>query len=196
MPLAFPSLSHGTLAFGFFNIESDMLLLDRTFFFAGDFCRGVAALAEAPALRETVWPGTVIDSPEDVGDLMGAIHGVRTTGFIGAVYRRFPFPQRPEEFKQNPQGWKTRALMEELIAPFGRRIEVRAVPEADGAKIAIGGYRFSRAVFHRLLDYVRRGGYPQWRTETPPAEVAAMIAAVRRSPRPLFAGARFEGGPP
>jgi hypothetical protein len=26
MPLAFESLSHGTIAFGFFNIESDMLL--------------------------------------------------------------------------------------------------------------------------------------------------------------------------
>ena len=29
MPLAFESLSHGTIAFGFFNIESDLLLLDR-----------------------------------------------------------------------------------------------------------------------------------------------------------------------
>jgi len=28
MPLAFESLSHGTIAFGFFNIESDMLLLE------------------------------------------------------------------------------------------------------------------------------------------------------------------------
>jgi hypothetical protein len=31
MPLAFQSLSHGTITFGFFNIESDMLLLDRYF---------------------------------------------------------------------------------------------------------------------------------------------------------------------
>ena len=34
MPLAFESLSHGTIAFGFFNIESDMLILDRYFLFA------------------------------------------------------------------------------------------------------------------------------------------------------------------
>jgi len=27
MPLAFPSTSHGVIAFGFFNIETDMLLL-------------------------------------------------------------------------------------------------------------------------------------------------------------------------
>ena len=35
MPLAFESLSHGTVPFGFFNIDSDTLLLDRYFFFAG-----------------------------------------------------------------------------------------------------------------------------------------------------------------
>lgn len=33
MPLSFESRSHGPVAFGFFNIESDMLLLERTFFF-------------------------------------------------------------------------------------------------------------------------------------------------------------------
>lgn len=196
MPLAFTSLSHGRIAFGFFNIESDMLLLDRIFFFAADFCRGVVELARAPILRETTWPGTAVALPEDVGDLMGAIHGVRFTGFIGAVYRRFPFPPRPEGFKQNPEGWRTRAVMEELIAPFGRRIDVAAVPDADGAGIAIGGYRFSRAVFHQLLDYVRRGGYPRWRDEAPPAEVEEMLAAVRCSRLPLFAGWQFSGGPP
>lgn len=37
MPLAFESISHGTLPFGFFNIESDMLLLDHYFFFASDY---------------------------------------------------------------------------------------------------------------------------------------------------------------
>jgi hypothetical protein len=29
MPLAFESISHGTIAFGFFNIDSDMLLLEQ-----------------------------------------------------------------------------------------------------------------------------------------------------------------------
>ena len=32
MPLAFESLSHGTIAFGFFNIDSDMLLLEKSAF--------------------------------------------------------------------------------------------------------------------------------------------------------------------
>ena len=57
MPLSFHSLSHGTVAFGFFNIESDMLLLDRYFFFATDFCAHVSDLAEsgAPGAYEAVW---------------------------------------------------------------------------------------------------------------------------------------------
>jgi len=90
MPLAFESLSHGTLAFGFFNIESDMLLCDRYFFFADDFCRQLTQMADAAGRSdyETKWPLFAIDRPETVGDLMGAIHGVRFTGFIGAVYRQ------------------------------------------------------------------------------------------------------------
>ncbi|MBC8441147.1 MAG: hypothetical protein H8D87_15855 [Deltaproteobacteria bacterium] len=37
MPLSFTSKSHGNIAFGFFNIESDMLLLEKYFFFADGF---------------------------------------------------------------------------------------------------------------------------------------------------------------
>ena len=32
MPLSFSSTTHGNIAFGFFNIESDMLLLENYFF--------------------------------------------------------------------------------------------------------------------------------------------------------------------
>ena len=45
MPLAFDSLNHGTIAFGFFNIEIDMLLLENLFFFADRFCGAVAELS-------------------------------------------------------------------------------------------------------------------------------------------------------
>jgi hypothetical protein len=37
MPLAFDTLSHGKIAFGFFNIESDMLLLEQYFLRQGLF---------------------------------------------------------------------------------------------------------------------------------------------------------------
>ena len=92
MPLSFESLSHGTIAFGFFNIESDMLLCDRYFFFADDFCARIGQIAEHagdPDYR-TIWEIHTIDIPEKIGDLMGAIHGIHFTGFIGELYRRFP----------------------------------------------------------------------------------------------------------
>ncbi len=46
MPLEFQSLSHGPIAFGFFNIESDMLLLEHYFFFASEFCKYISDLSE------------------------------------------------------------------------------------------------------------------------------------------------------
>ena len=52
MPLLFKSRSHGQLPFGFFNIEIDMLLLDRSFFFAEEFCRAVVELARTVAAGE------------------------------------------------------------------------------------------------------------------------------------------------
>ena len=110
MPLAFDSLSHGTIAFGFFNIESDMLLCDRYFFFAEDFCRNIADMADRGGDQDyqATWPVWLIETADDIGDLMGAIHGVRYTGFIGELYRRYPFPPQTEKFKQNPEGSRTR----------------------------------------------------------------------------------------
>ncbi|MCA1793126.1 MAG: hypothetical protein LC660_04495 [Desulfobacteraceae bacterium] len=54
MPLSFDSASHGPAAFGFFNIESDMLLLERFFFFCDDFCTWITSLADqaSPALLD------------------------------------------------------------------------------------------------------------------------------------------------
>ena len=111
MPLAFDSLSHGKIAFGFFNIETDLLLLNRYFFFASDFCRHLMKAAEG--LREGKWEAAwEVYSLEEaaVGNLMGAIHGFDLRGFIGEVYRLFPFPEDPEGFKQNPEGYRDPAL--------------------------------------------------------------------------------------
>ena len=46
MPLLFESLSHGEIPFGFFNIETDMILLNNYFFFASDMSDHVVKLAE------------------------------------------------------------------------------------------------------------------------------------------------------
>ena len=97
MPLAFDTTSHGRVAFGFFNIESDMLLLENLFFFADRFCEHVIRLAENRRDQpfQQQWVGYEISNKNDIGDLMGAIHGITRDGFIGTVYGHFPFPVKP-----------------------------------------------------------------------------------------------------
>ncbi len=60
MPLAFKSESHGTIAFGFFNIHSDLLLLDHYFMFATDFCETIYELISSEQIKVTV-PAYIIE---------------------------------------------------------------------------------------------------------------------------------------
>jgi hypothetical protein len=194
MPLAFESLSHGTIAFGFFNIESDMLLCDRYFFFANDFCAQVAAIAaHAEEHRyQTVWHVQTIANAEEIGDLMGAIHGVRFTGFIGELYRRFPFPQQPAEFKQNPDGAQTQTLVTEIISKYARDKQIQLVVDNGKMETAIGPYHFNRAQFQELIKYVWRGGYPRWKNDTRPAYVTEMKNKILLNNRGVFSDIDFE----
>lgn len=194
MPLAFESESHGTVAFGFFNIQSDMLLLDRYFLFATEFCKYISVLAacgEQDPCAST-WEVFHIADPEDIGDLMGAIHGIRHTGFIGETYRRFPFPADPEDFRQQPDGYENRDVFVAMIGKYGVAREIRVQADPDGGAVNIGEYRFTRPWFHRLLNYVWRGGYPRWKDDVRPDYVTAMKQAVEKSLHPLFKGAAFE----
>jgi len=190
MPLTFDSLSHGTIAFGFFNIESDMLLLDRYFLFADEFCKYAADIAENAGGKnyQAAWQVRIIRTAEAIGDLMGAIHGVRYTGFIGELYRCFPFPPRVQDFKQNPQGFKTQSQVVEIIANYAERLEILVAVKTAGAEIHIGAYRFSRSQFQALIDYVWRGGYPRWQDEIRPAYVTAMRDKILRNCRGIFEG--------
>lgn len=170
MPLAFPSRSHQTIAFGFFNIEIDMLLLERLFFFADDFCRAVPQLLNE---GEAWMDGWRIEVRSKIGNLQGAIAGTDLSGFIGATYAKFPFPARAEDFRQNPQGHRNRALARELIQQYGRDEQIRLRREADS--IAVGEYAFNQPVFSDLIAYVDRGGYPRWKNEIRPAYVREMV---------------------
>ena len=193
MPLTFESLSHGTIAFGFFNIESDMLLCDRYFFFAEDFCRNISDLAErgGDQVYQANWPVWFIQASDDIGDLMGAIHGVRYTGFIGELYRRFPFPRQPEDFKQNPAGYRTRESVRRMISRYGLEIDIQVAVDPDQMATAFGSYHFNRRQFQELLKYVWQGGYPRWKDDIRPGYVLNMNRKIQSNPSGIFKHIEF-----
>jgi len=194
MPLAFDSLSHGTIAFGFFNIDSDMVLLDRYFFFATEFCAHISDMAadQGESASNTHWKVNYIADPNDIGDLMGAIHGIRYSGFIGEVYRRFPFPANPSEFKQKPDGFENRAIMESIIGKFARAVSIPVTVGERAGEVSIGVYGFTRASFHQLINYVWRGGYPCWKDEIRPDYVVAMKEKIEQNGYGLFKDIAFD----
>ena len=194
MPLSFDSVSHGTVAFGFFNIESDMLLCDRYFLFATDFCNYIGKLAENvdAGTHQVMWQVHFIESPEDIGDLMGAIHGIRFAGFIGELYLCFPFPSQSEDFKQKPEGAQTQARVLEIIENYARRWKIAVTVSPDRNEIELGIYRFNRIQFQELIKYVWRGGYPRWKGDIRPGYVIEMKDKIQKNRKGIFTDIVFE----
>ena len=190
MPLAFESLNRGTVAFGFFNIETDLLLLQQYFFFADDFCGHLVRMAEDKRQEryETAWPVYPIDDPRKIGDLMAAIHGIRYTGFIGEVYKQFPFPKREAEFKQKPEGFRNRAWMISLLERWAVSETVAVRVDQEKETVSIGEYLFTKEVFHELIQYVWVGGYPRWKEEIRPDYVMKMKGLLAKSNSWLMKG--------
>jgi hypothetical protein len=188
MPLAFNSISHGTIAFGFFNIESDMLLLEHYFFFASHFCRYVEDIVEWDNEKPyvTTWPVSYIESSEAIGDLMGAIHGIRFSGFIGELYKRYPFPKHDVDFKQNPMGYQTQSIVTNFIANFAETRKISVTISNESQEVYIGNYRFNCLQFQELIKYVWRGGYPRWKDEIQPGYVTQMRNKIMNNPKGIF----------
>ena len=179
MPLAFPSLSHGTVAFGFFNIETDMLLLESLFFFADRFCAAVTEIAgKAEHVARTTFPGWRIDTPRMTGNLHGAIRGTDLSGFIGRTYERFPFPSEPKGFKQKPDGEKNQAEIRKMIEEFGRPETIVVEWDPTDSTAGICEFRFHPDALARLIAYVEQGGYPRWKDEIRPQYVREMTEAL------------------
>ena len=190
MPLEFQSISHGKIAFGFFNIETDMILLNQYFLFANDFCDYISEIAEIPLkeIYESSWDIYLIENNVDMGNLMGAIYGIDLRGFIGEVYKLFPFPKHPEDFKQNPEGFKNRILIDELIQKFAKRLNISFVIHQKDDKIGIGEYFFDRTSFQELIKYIWLGGFPRWKDGIRPDYVLKMKGMIEKSKNPLFDG--------
>ncbi len=193
MPLEFKSLSHGKIAFGFFNIETDMILLEHYFFFARDFCGHISKIAEAPLkeIDDSSWDIYLIENNLDMGNLMGAIHGIDLRGFIGEVYKLFPFPKEGEKFKQNPEGFKTQSLIEKLIQTYGKKTNIQLLIHPGDDKIGIGEYLFNKTSFQELIKYVWLGGFPRWKDGIRPDYVLRMKQMIEQSKSPVFDGLMF-----
>ncbi|MCP3872573.1 MAG: hypothetical protein GY699_05370 [Desulfobacteraceae bacterium] len=189
MPLSFRSQSHGNIAFGFFNIESDMLLLENHFFFADKFCDWIKTMAneDDAGLKKFEYQVYTISDPNDVGDLMGAIHGIRFKGFIGELYKLFPFPADPKDFKQNPKGYQTQDVVKSQIEGISKKtkIFIEFLPEE---KVCIGPYLFEKSVLYELIQYVWQGGYPLWKNEVRPQYVVEMKKCIQKTNNIFFKG--------
>jgi hypothetical protein len=190
MPLAFDSKSHGKIAFGFFHIESNMLLLGNLFFFANRFTEMVIDLSMRTSqtpFKANVEGYEIFDS-RDIGDLSGAISGIRYSGFIGALYSRYPFPIHPEGFKQKANGLFGESEVESIILHYGKKIKIPvAVSEIDN-RISLGPFQFDSNGFVRLVLYVWEGGYPKWEKGNRPVYVSAMWDALKANKNPFLAG--------
>lgn len=193
MPLLFKSLSHGEIPFGFFNIETDMILLNNYFFFASDFASYVIDLAANKSDEISVlnWDAYVLKE-NDIGNLMAAISGVYLSGFIGDVYGYFPFPHEPDKFKQNPEGYKTRDLIDDVVKRYAPLTKIPVSLRLPALEIKIGEYLFGKIGFHELLLYLWVGGYPRWKDEVKPDYIIKMKEAAMLSDNPLFKGIVFE----
>lgn len=193
MPLAFESLSHGTIAFGFFNIESDMILLEQYFLFGSEFCQHISEMAENVDEEQfkSDWPVYTIEDSRQIGDLMGAIHGIRFTGFIGQLYRKYPFPAEPADFKQKPEGYQSQAVVRDMISIYARQALLPVEANHRTREVDIGVYKFNQTTFQQLITYVWQGGYPRWRDDRRPQYVMDMKTKVESNRRGLFEKIQF-----
>jgi hypothetical protein len=184
------SLSHGPVAFGFFHIESDMLLLERMFFFAGDLCGLWQRLAAWPAgadFQEDL-PGFVIEDHGQLGDLHGAIAGHDLGGFLGALYARWAFPRQRQAFAQKPQGAASRQTVIDAMSGFGLGRDIPVLARPGPGLFSLGGIIFSREGLLALVDYVWRGGMPGWQRGRRPGYLLDTARVLAASASPWFQG--------
>lgn len=194
MPLLFKSFNHGEIPFGFFNIETDMILLNNYFFFASDFAGHIIEMAGKKPNEPSdimTWDTYILEE-KDIGNLMAAISGVYFSGFIGDVYGHFPFPHEPEKFKQNPGGYKTRELIDGIIKRYTSLTKIPVIVALASREIKIGEYIFGRVGFHELLAYLWAGGYPRWKDGIRPDYILKMKESVVQSTHHLFEGISLE----
>jgi hypothetical protein len=193
MPLAFHCSSHGIVSFGFFNIKTDLLLLENYFFFAEDSCNCIAKIAQNSNDDVIIENFEIYEiyPYQKIGDLGSAIEGVKYEGFIGEIYKLFPFPKDMADFKQDPEGWRNRDVVLEVLKRYAEAKHVVLEIQPKLGTVRIGRYLFSRKQFHQLLNYVWLGGYPKWLEGKRPEYVLKMKESSLLSKHSIFSGLQY-----
>jgi len=190
MPLGFQTINRGVIPFGFFHIDTDLMIMDHYFLFAVEFCRYISEIAEhgGEGHLDESWGVYYIVKDEEIGDLAGAIHGIRYEGLIGELYKKFPFPKREEDFKQKPDGEENRAVVEPVLKRYAKEISIGFYSDMDKGDVSIGKCIFRREIFQELILYIWRGGYPRWKDEVRPDCVLEMKDSIKKTNKRLFKG--------
>jgi hypothetical protein len=190
MPLGFHSLSHGLIAFGFFNIETDLLLMHQHVYWCRDFCELISDLAKTQPDRlfQARLKSWFIYDPADLGDLHGSIAGRTHYGLIGEIYRRWPFPEDMADFNQKPAGAAPKVEVMEIVERFGQARELEVSADAEKALLSLGEYQFNPNGSRALGDYVWRGGMPGWLGGERPDYLWEAAAGWREAVSPFVAG--------
>jgi len=188
MPLGHTSLSHGVVVFGFFNVKCDCLLLNNHFFFASDFCYWVTGWAQEGPPAEGFQDVYVIENPVDIGNRRWGELGCRHHGFLSDVYELLPFPDDPEDFRQQPEGGRVRREVEPILQKWATATQMPVRFDREQGHISLGEFVFDRPGFRELLLYVWRGGLPTWRDSVRPQYVTDMAHALQCSTHWPFQG--------
>jgi hypothetical protein len=170
-----------------------MLLLEQYFLFGSEFCDHIIEMTEHfydDALTAD-WPVYAIEDRAKIGDLMGAIHGICHSGFIGELYRRYPFPKKPELFKQKTTGYLNQDVVRDMITAYARQVRLPVVMNHRALEVDIGEYKFNRQTFQKLIKYVWGGGYPGWQDDIRPDYVLKMRAKIEGRAKGLFEAMQF-----
>lgn len=189
MPIGFQTMSHGEIPIGFFNIESDIFLINNYFIFASELSKAIQNWTKGEDELEMDLKMYIIEDNKNIGNLMGAINGVIFTGFIGELYKLFPFPAKPEDFKQKTGGYKTQKEVDAIIQKYAKLEPVKVIISRDENAITIGEYEFKKEQFHEVIAYIWRGGMPMWKDDIRPDYVEEMMKAVLNSNHWFFQGA-------
>jgi hypothetical protein len=194
MPLGFHSLNQGEIAFGFFHIETPLLLLDNRVFWCSDFCAAFNQLTladENEPFRSSI-DGHLFHSRAEYGDLQEAIAGVNHDGFIGSLYALIPFPTTREAFVQKTAGQLTNATVLEQVSKFAEAYAMKITAEQDTGLFTFDDVEFEPGTLRQLIEYIWRGGMPGWENGMRPAFLDGYADLWRQSDSPWVTGMPFD----